>query len=165
MNVRQTIRGIISRLRPQQNNSEPLDEQAIFRADVARRILLGDADPVLDLLHTGDLTWDAVFGMDGYILMQTCIPGLDLSYFSMEMVSALEFFDQAIVRLHRGHQMLRHDHPRNRWLGFVDVTAREIAYTGLATLKESNLRDHPGWALYMSFPSSQRNARIPDTFK
>lgn len=142
------------------------DERAAFRAEVARRVLAGEADPVLDLLRDESLTWDAVFGMEDYLLMEVYLPWFDPDSVLQfprkpEVVGILEFLDQVNERVRNGHRVLRHDDPKQRRLGFADVTAREIVYAHLVRVKEAGLVGHPGFLAYDGLPSSRRTVRIP----
>lgn len=176
MNLRNALRSLRDRLRPSPPPREPeappnaaaaAPEGAGSGVDpVVARILAGEADQVLDLIRKGDLSWDAVFGMEDYILMQVYLPWFDPDspyQFSGEpkVVPALEFFDQVNERVRNGHHVLQHDDPRERRLGFADVTAREIVYTRLARLKGSEYGDLRGYEVYRTLPSSRMTVRLP----
>lgn len=166
MKFREAVRSLLRRRHVEPPPPAPPDERTVFRAEVARRIVAGEADQVLDLLRDGSLTWDAVFGMEDYLLMEVYLPWFDpdsrLQFpEEPEEVGTLAFFDQVNARVRDGHHVLRHDDPRSRRLGFADVTASEVVYTGFFRMSGSEFGDLPGYRAYCKLPSSRRTVRIP----
>jgi hypothetical protein len=130
---------------------------------VIERLRRGEGDAVLNLVRSGDLTWEAVFGMDDFLLMSVYRPGFDphspFQFRNHVELRVVPFLDEVYRRVRDGHEVLRHDDAAARRAGFADVTDRYIATTSLYDLKARP--EHPGWGAYTSLPSSRYSVRLP----
>ena len=155
-------------------------DEALLRSrkEVADRILKGDADEVVGLLGSGEMTWNAVFGMEDFILFPAYIAGFDpdsvLCIQKKEVLrDPVQFLDEIVTRASCGHRLLRHDDPVSRSCGFADMATQAIFYVSLPRMKErprknqnENLNaEHPGYAIYQGLTPSTYTVRIPRNYE